>query len=88
MVYVDIIYFLIACNWSYCAGFISAAELMGRDRFRGRDMVNIKFFNRNVVPGPTEYFDPGTRLTLRNQDVPSVHKKTNKQKKTKLSVLF
>jgi len=42
---------------------------MGRLRFMGRDMVMIKFSDRNVVPGSTKYVDPGTSLPLQNQDL-------------------
>jgi len=39
---------------------------MGRARFRGRDWVRITFWDRNVDPGSTKYFDPGTCLILQN----------------------
>jgi len=34
--------------------------------FRGRDMVRIKFSDRNVVPGSIKYVDPGICLTQQN----------------------
>ena len=39
---------------------------MGRVRFRGRDRVRTKFWDRNVIPGSTKYVDPGTCLTWQN----------------------
>ncbi len=42
---------------------------MGKVRFRCREMVKIKFLDKNVVPGSTIYVDPGTHLTQQNQDV-------------------
>ncbi len=39
---------------------------MGKVRFRGREMVRIKFLDSNVVP---IYVDPRTHLTQQNQDV-------------------
>ncbi len=42
-------------------------------RFRCREMVNIKFWDINVVPGSTIYVDPGTHLTQQNQDVQHIH---------------
>jgi len=46
---------------------------VGRVRFRGRDVVRITFSDRNVVPGSTKYVDPGTHLTLQNQDMCKHH---------------
>ncbi len=42
---------------------------MVKVRFRCREMVKIKFLDKNVVPGSTIYVDPGTHLTQQNQDV-------------------
>lgn len=42
---------------------------MGGVKFRGRDMVRVKFSDRNVVPGSTKYVDPRMSLTQQNQDV-------------------
>lgn len=42
---------------------------MGRFRFRGSYMVRTKSLDRNVAPGSTKYVDPGTLLTLLNQDM-------------------
>ncbi len=44
---------------------------MGKVKFRCREMVQITFLDKNVVPGSTIYVDPGTHLTQQNQDVHS-----------------
>ncbi len=45
---------------------------MGKVRFRCRQMVKIKYLDKNFVPGSTIYVDPGTHLT---QDVLSCAKR-------------
>ncbi len=57
------------CHSSIMSSDFKDYSWIRKVRLRFREMVNITFLDKNVVPGSTIYVDPGTHLTQQNQDV-------------------